>query len=69
MKQVNIEDLRDLSKEEAERIVEEHSNTKYQTHIVSVYLVVKTDVETGRIASYNHVNSIPMGAVLTSKDE
>jgi hypothetical protein len=63
MKKVTIEEITALSKQEAEKRASEEYDRKYECHLVPVYVVVKTDRE-GRISSYTHPSTVPMGSFL-----
>lgn len=71
MKQITIEEITQVTKEEAERKAREEYDIKYKSHLVPIYIVVRTDEE-GRISSHTYPSCVPMGVQLvdfTSEDK
>ena len=66
MREMTIEEITESTKKEAEINADLEYDKKYTTHLVPVYVVVKTDQE-GRISSHTYPSSIPMGVILKTE--
>lgn len=68
MNKITLEEITEMTKKEAEIRASESIETDYTTHLVPVYVVIKTNKE-GRIGSYTSPCGIPMGNFLVEGKE
>jgi len=61
---MSIEEITNMTKEEAEKTALLEHDVNYETHLVPIYIVVKTDKE-GRVSRHTYPSCVPMGVTLS----